>query len=253
MMFILQAACGCNIGKIRANNEDNFFFDGTILEMDNHGLEKVLSIERSLSDLLYCGVFDGMGGEAFGEEASFIAAKTLLSYTKDSRDEVDLNKVIQTANKQVCHASVNHNIAIMGSTAIILKLSRNQATIVNLGDSKAFLLRNGEFKQISVDDTDQAILKLYGDPKRKPRLTQHLGIEPSEMILEPHFVTVDIQVQDQFLLCSDGLTDMVSVERIEDILRDNASPVCSVDALIKEAIKCGGKDNITVIVCKIVA
>lgn len=251
-MFKIKVACGCEIGKIRENNEDNFYFDGAILEMDNSGLKKVLSCEKTLCEPVCFGVFDGMGGEAFGEEASFLAAETLLAFAKDFGGAIDLYRVIQEANHKVCIASMNHNMAVVGSTAVILKISQDGASILNLGDSKAFLFRENRLEQISVDHTDQAMLELCGIQNRKPRLTQHLGIEPSEMIIEPYSVTVDVQTQDQFLLCSDGLTDMVCPGRIEELLRGGCNPDITVDSLIKEALANGGKDNITVILCKVV-
>lgn len=251
MMFNLQAACGCEIGRIRSNNEDNFFFDGIILPMNNPGLGKVLSFEGALCDPVCFGVFDGMGGEAFGEEAAYLAAKTLLSYAK-AAEAVDLHRVIQEANGKVCRASMNHNMGVMGSTAVMLQFSGGQATVLNVGDSKAFLFRNNGLKQVSVDHTDQAILNQYKITNRKPRLTQHLGIDPAEMTIEPYSVAIDTQLQDQFLLCSDGLSDMVGIERIEGILLSNYNPTTAVESLMKEALENGGKDNITVILCKVV-
>jgi protein phosphatase len=141
----------------------------------------------------------------------------------------------------------------MGSTAVLLKVSHDSASVLNLGDSKAFLFRKDRMEQISVDHTDRALLEQYGIKKRKPALTQHLGIEPSEMTIDPFSATIDIQLHDQFLICSDGLTDMVSTDRIEEILRSGVRPEKSVHTLINEAIANGGKDNITVIVSKIVS
>lgn len=252
-MLSLQAACGCEIGNMRSNNEDNFLFADIILKQDNSGLGQVLTLERSLCKPIYFGVFDGMGGEAFGEEASYLAAETMLQYTKTSSDySGDLNDVIQEANQRICLATRNHNIEIMGSTVVLLKISKDGATILNLGDSKAFLFRENHLEQMSIDHTDRAILEHYGIQNRKPRLTQHLGVEPSEMIIEPSTATIDVQIEDQLLICSDGLTDMVSIEMISEILLHNMSPEVSVSLLIKEALLRGGRDNITVILCKVV-
>jgi len=71
------AACGCNIGRIRRNNEDNFCFNGIVLQPENDGMKNVLFLSDSLEIPAYFAVFDGMGGEAFGEVASYIAAETL--------------------------------------------------------------------------------------------------------------------------------------------------------------------------------
>ena len=76
-MYRVTAACGCNIGKVRRNNEDNFYFDGCFLPQENTGLEIIKGYQGKLSQPICFGVFDGMGGEACGEEAAYLAAKTM--------------------------------------------------------------------------------------------------------------------------------------------------------------------------------
>ena len=76
MDIYIKAACGCNIGKIRKNNEDNFYFGGRMLPMHNNGLHTVYSQKFNLDEVPMFAVFDGMGGEELGEVASFIAAET---------------------------------------------------------------------------------------------------------------------------------------------------------------------------------
>ena len=72
MAFKIQAACGCNIGRRRTNNEDNFYFDNRLLPKENRGLKTAVMIEQTLEREQCYGVFDGMGGESYGEEASFL-------------------------------------------------------------------------------------------------------------------------------------------------------------------------------------
>ena len=252
-MLKLCAACGCVVGKIRTNNEDNFYFNGTTLKKENAGLGKILTLEKTIRRPIYFGVFDGMGGELFGEEASYLAAETLRCYVKTNRNRslIDFNTVIQDANTKICSAARARGMGLEGSTAVLLKIDSQQATIANIGDSKAFLYREGYLEQVSVDHTEQALFKEYGIVNRKPRLTQHLGIEPSELVIEPHSVQIDIQPGDQFLLCSDGLTDMVGVEAIKEVLRCNFSPEVTVSELINRAMNGGGKDNTTIVFCKV--
>ena len=76
-MYRVTAACGCNIGKVRRNNEDNFYFDGCFLPQENTGLEIIKGYQGKLGQPICFGVFDGMGGEACGEEAAYLAAKTM--------------------------------------------------------------------------------------------------------------------------------------------------------------------------------
>ena len=86
MPYILYAACLCNTGKVRKNNEDNFFFDGRCLEADNDGLKQPFTMTRSLRREVCVAIFDGMGGENYGEYASFAAAEHMKRSGKRLRD-----------------------------------------------------------------------------------------------------------------------------------------------------------------------
>ena len=81
-MHRIAAACGCNTGKLRRNNEDNFFFEHRYLPQENDGLDGILSCETTLNHPVCFGIFDGMGGEALGEEASYLAAQTMDKHLK---------------------------------------------------------------------------------------------------------------------------------------------------------------------------
>mgnify|MGYP003314434280 FL=1 len=86
MRLFIDAACGCNIGKLRRNNEDNFFFDGKCLELENQGLRNTACFSDALKNGLCLAVFDGMGGENFGEVASFTAARQMQTVTRSLSD-----------------------------------------------------------------------------------------------------------------------------------------------------------------------
>lgn len=252
-MYKFISACGCSIGRIRENNEDNFCFNGVTLQTKNQGLRDVLFTSGTLDKPFCVGVFDGMGGEAFGEEASYIAAKVLKERSSHcmGMPEDILRDACNDANDQICAETRKRAANIIGATMTALWLEGNTAVLLNLGDSKAFLLRDGSFDQISVDHTDRARLEALGITMRKPRLTQHLGIEPTDMMIEPAIWRGDIQAGDCFLLCSDGLTDMVAESEIAEILLERKDPSDCVRDLINQALYCGGRDNITVIVCSI--
>lgn len=246
----ISAACGCNIGKIRTNNEDNFLFDGHFLRENNEGLKRRLTCVRFLKKPFCCGVFDGMGGEAHGEVAAYIAAKTLKAYVARSwRRPFALEDFCLEANRRVCAQARKLSAGMIGATVAVVRFAEATAQVVNVGDSKVFLLRNGTLTQVSKDHTDKAFLESQGITKRKPRLTQHLGIEPSEMVIEPYRVDISLRTGDCFLLCSDGLTDMVQVEDIQRLITKAGSMEQAVEALVRMAMDAGGKDNTTVICC----
>lgn len=251
-MYRVTAACGCNIGKVRRNNEDNFYFDGCFLPQENTGLEIIKGYQGKLGQPICFGVFDGMGGEACGEEAAYLAAKTMweVNQAAVSLPEALLH-VCMEANQRICQVSQKHGIGVMGSTAVLLGLWGEIAYIANIGDSRALLYRKGVLQQISKDHTDQFLLDLQGIKNRKPRLTQHLGIEPEEMVIEPYLTEVVIQPGDLFLLCTDGLTDMIAVDEITHMLQKNIDVMETVAALINRAMDYGGRDNVTVMLCRV--
>lgn len=256
MAFRIEAACGCNMGRRRTNNEDNFCFDNQLLPKENKGLKTAVAIEQLLEHEQCYGVFDGMGGESFGEEASFLAAAVAKNSEKRLADFIYsprqyLTDLIQKMNETVCQRSEELGSGRMGSTAVLLYLSGNYAYVCNVGDSRAFRLRQDEFLQISEDHTDARFLTEQGITGRKPSLTQHLGIWPDEMVLEPYVAKGELQDGDQYLLCSDGLTDMVSNAQICAAMKETPEAGKCVERLIREALENGGRDNVTVIVVRI--
>ena len=252
MPTILSAACGCNMGKIRKNNEDNFYFDGRCLEEINCGLKHPITMDRSLEKELCVAIFDGMGGERFGETASFAAADCLRRFTGRLSEYVIPEKKFLTDMCQQLNAAVldmKHELCTehMGTTMVTLYFSHGYVYVCNLGDSRAYRLRDGVFQQLSEDH----VFRDERQGKRKPPLTQHLGIEPDEYLLEPYIAKGELQVGDQYLLCSDGLTDMLTNLEITDILRSADTEEESVQKLLEAALNAGGRDNITAIVCRI--
>lgn len=256
MAYTIEAACGCNIGRRRTNNEDNFYFDNRQLPLENEGLETAIAIESVLKREQCYGVFDGMGGENYGEEASYVAAtvvkdteKLLKNYIFSPRKF--LKKLILDMNDKVCARSEEMDSGRMGSTAVMLYFYGKYVYVCNVGDSRAFRLRQSEFLQISEDHTDAKLLAEQGITKRKPSLTQHLGIWPEEMILEPYIAKGKIAGGDQYLLCSDGLTDMVSNAEICAIMKEAEDAQTCVEKLIAKALENGGRDNTTAIVIRV--
>lgn len=247
------SACGCNIGRTRNNNEDNFCFNNIVLQAENRGLRDVLFASGTLDKPFCTGIFDGMGGEAFGELASYIAATVLKERSTSciGTPEKTLLDACNEANSLICMEARKRAVSIIGSTMTALWLEKNDAVLLNLGDSKAFLFRDGSLNQISVEHTDRARLEELGITMRKPRLTQHLGINPTDMLLEPAIWRGNTLPGDRFLLCSDGLTDTVFESEIANALLAISEPSDCVRKLINAAIENGGRDNITVIVCDI--
>lgn len=252
MPYTLSAACGCNIGKIRRNNEDNFYFDGRCLEEINSGLKHPVSMERTLDKELCVAIFDGMGGERFGEVASYAAADCMKNTTRKLSDffiseKKYLNDMCRTLNQAVIDKKREYCTEHMGTTMVAMYFSHGYVYVCNLGDSRAYRLRDGVFQQLSVDH----VLQDERLGSRKAPLTQHLGIEPEEYRLEPYIAKGELKTGDQYLLCSDGLTDMLSNLEIAKILSGFENTEDCVKKLIEAALDKGGRDNVTVILCRI--
>ena len=253
MKQTLTAAVGCKIGKVRTNNEDNFYFDDKTLKEVNTGLKRTKCCRFNSEDALFA-IFDGMGGEACGETASYLAASTVKPCVKQGKKEkLEPQQLLQvmclTMNEIICK-KMRQIRGRMGSTAVMLLFRGQTAYVFNLGDSRAFLLRDGKLEQISEDHTDEKTNLSLGI-KRKPRLTQHLGVFPEELQLEPYVEKYELQAGDRYLLCSDGLTDMLTEEEICTIMTQSADPTQCVDKLMDTAMDRGGKDNTTIMICEV--
>jgi protein phosphatase len=251
---VFTAACCSNKGKIRANNEDNFFFHHTYLMPENR--EQPFYAEYcSQDELQLFGVFDGMGGESYGEEASLIAASLLEeTFVKVKKNPNDIEPIVRDylvrANEEICYVMRQESMR-MGTTVALILLHEQFAYVCNVGDSRIYRLRNQDLLQLSVDHTEQETMRRLGvvaPVKISNRLTQHLGIFKDELLVEPNFIRVGLSRGDRFLLCSDGLTNMVKEDVIVEILSKPISAREIANQLITEALHSGGRDNITVIV-----
>ena len=247
-----EAACGCRIGKVRGNNEDNFCFCRKLLPPENRGLPGILTWSGELDGPVCFGVFDGMGGAAWGERAAYLAARTMSEAPERPAELPEaLLAICREANLAICREARRRGAGCMGSTAVLLGLDGDAAHLVNVGDSRGYLWRAGALRQISVDHTDRFLLAGQAPLRHRPRLTQHLGIEPSEMILEPHTAEIALKRGDVFLLCSDGLTDMVDGTEIARLLRAAAPVSDRLESLLHCALARGGRDNVTAVLCEV--
>ena len=250
MLFYSSAIC--DTGFIRTENQDNCYING----MYRANYSDAATFRHSCSamgDGLYA-VADGMGGESNGGLASYLAVRDLAEVdTEECRGGV--MEYLIRINKTICDLTAENGWSNMGSTFAGIAVRGRMADITNIGDSRAYLLRDTQLRQLSRDHSvAQQMLDLGvvdGDGARthpgRRELTQHLGISASEMIIEPYFTQIEIEEGDIFLLCSDGLTDMLIDSEIRHILNTADYISQKADMLFRAALQKGGKDNITVI------
>ena len=210
-----------------------------------------VTMTKTLRRELCVAIFDGMGGENFGEVASFAAADCMQYTTRKLKDyfipeRKFLNSLCMKINDAVVAKQQELCTERMGSTMVALYFSHGYVYVCNLGDSRAYRLRDGEFLQLSVDH-----LEKREQTRKKAPLTQHLGISPENFLIEPYIAKGELKRGDQYLLCSDGLTDMLTNLEIDGIMSSTESAEDCVKKLIDAALEKGGKDNVTAIVCRI--
>lgn len=251
MAYQIEYAYTCHIGKIRNNNEDNFWCCGDSLEAQNQGMSHIRSGYMKQSEYPLLAVFDGMGGESCGEMAAFLAAEACGEHFKTAKDgirndpEEFLNEICESMNQAICDYGRTNKINSMGTTAALLAFAEDAVYSCNLGDSRIYKSDREKFYQISQDHVLGR--SLFG----KAPLTQYLGMEEENLQLEPSISRQEIKIGDRFLLCSDGITNMLSDGEIADILSRDIPVAKTVEILVDRALKKGGRDNITVVLCEI--
>ena len=207
-------------------------------------------------------VCDGMGGHVGGKQASSIAVKSIIEYLKADKYPQPiqaLNDALQYANMQILGYVNGHpELKGMGTTACIVLLQDSEAYIAHVGDSRIYLYL-GKEKQLHRITKDHSFVQALVDAGQitddeaehhpnKNRILKALGIKPA---LEPSFNTVKPKNDDVFLICSDGLSGMISDKVIGEIMSKDASIRQKGDLLINSALDAGGLDNITIELIKI--
>jgi PPM family protein phosphatase len=227
-------------GKVRTSNEDSY---------------------AANADRRLFLVADGMGGHAAGEVASKIAASTMeesIVHSSNDQPEAALFSAAVKANARIHETqSLEPELAGMGSTLTALSFKDNRYYIAHVGDSRAYLLRDGVLDQLTRDHSlvwhlfESGILRkeeLSSHPQ-KNLITRSIGPHPQ---VEIDLERGEAREGDVYLLCSDGLTDVVPDDTIREILSDSEkSPQAIGEALVGKANRAGGPDNVTVVVVRL--
>jgi len=241
MSYEIEYYAVSHIGKCRKVNQDNLVCDGQYLNCENNGTEGILRGKVSAEETKLFGIFDGMGGEECGEVAAYLAAQTAARLTFTGEVERELSEYCQKVNRKICRYIKKKGLSSMGTTAAMLLFGRKRITLCNIGDSKVYLLSKNCLQQISYDHVSVA------PAGQKPPLTQNLGIPEEELVISPYFATGEYQKGNIYLICSDGLTDMVETAQIAEILQ-GSDREAAIKQLLQEALDNGGKDNVSFVV-----
>lgn len=224
-------------GRVRGNNEDSGFA-GPSLAL----------------------VADGVGGASAGEVASATAAyvTTALALGDPQADVLDLlARAVRVTHDQLCRGTaLDPARAGMGTTLTALLTDGTRLALAHVGDSRGYLLRDGELHQLTRDQTLVQLLVDEGlitgeEARRHPRRNVVLQALDASRPATPELTLLDLRVGDRFLLCSDGLSDLVDDDAIRAGLL-GGGPDGAAAQLVAEALERGGTDNVTCVVCDVV-
>jgi PPM family protein phosphatase len=233
-LFRFRAAARSDVGAVRQNNED-FVFAGQNL----------------------IAVADGVGGNVFGEVASevVVAAISYLEdrvYVKDPGDEV--REAASYANDRLARAiETDHGLSGMASTLTALRLDGSTVMVLHVGDSRAYLLRDGECSRLTRDDTLVQELVDMGEITEAEAMRHPARSVVSQALdggaaVRPHVGTFPAVSGDRYLVCSDGLTDYVDESPIAEVLAETEDLSSCCGALIDAALAAGAPDNVSCVV-----
>jgi len=205
---------------------------------------------------------DGMGGHAAGDVASSMIVGELAPLDDEDigADQAIplLERSLRSANAKLTRAMrENSDLAGMGSTTIVMLRTGNKIAMAHIGDSRAFMLRGDSFSQITKDhsfvqqlvDEGRISKEEAGSHPQRSVVTRVMTGQPDD---DPDTSLREAKVGDRFLLCSDGLSDFVGADVIEEILAGAASPEEAADRCVEVALKAHTRDNVTVIVADVV-
>lgn len=203
-------------------------------------------------------VADGMGGHAGGEYASRIAITTIEEMfagnkaEKLSGEEIIKNAIENAGLKIVAKAEEDRSLKGMGTTVVCLHIDSKKAILGHVGDSRAYLFRDGALEQLTEDHSlvnEQVKSGLITAEEAKTHqfkniITRSVGVTPE---VEVDVITRKLKAGDAYLMCSDGLSNLVDIREMEKELRER-EPVLAAKQMVDLANKRGGDDNITLLV-----
>ena len=220
-----------DVGLVRGHNEDSFFLRAPLFV-----------------------VSDGMGGHAAGEVASSIAVDTIGERAPATADDVLLGAAVEAANQAVIKGAEDGiGKPGMGCTATAILIEKNKMAVAHVGDSRAYVLHHGTLVRVTHDhsyveelvDSGQITADEARTHPSRSIITRALGSDPD--MYADHF-SLEVNTGDRIILCSDGLSSMISDSEIESVAVSSATPQQAADNLVSAALTAGGADNVTVIV-----
>ncbi len=229
-----------------------------ICHRTHQGLVRASNQDSLLVDTNVYGVADGMGGHLGGETASRIAVQVMQNALRGKRPEQRaLEMGVEAANRRIFDmARHDSSLSGMGTTLTLLWEDEGRLLLGHVGDSRAYLLRGGELRQITEDHSVVAELlrnkvitpEMAKNHPYRNVITRAVGVDPT---VEADVLTHNQKPGDLWLICSDGLYNMVSDSVIQQVLATAADDDSAADELLQLALEGGGTDNISFVLCRV--
>jgi serine/threonine protein phosphatase PrpC len=235
----LEVTAFTHQGRVRDGNEDSITVAGWVSDVAMSGLRRS---RHELTEPVLCAVADGMGGHAAGEIASRYAIKRLAAEPCADSEAGAVACVLAAINAELYQTmTADRSFRGMGTTVAGLLLSTARVLWFNVGDSRVYRYRDGSLQQLSTDHVPPGA--------RSSIITQSLGGALAFTAIEPDIGADDLAVPSRWLVCSDGLTDMVSDADITRCLEDHDEEAAR--KLFEAAMVAGGVDNISIILASV--
>ena len=252
----IDAAVCSNMGRVRKNNEDNFYFDGLYMDEEQRNEASAYHQVNENSTQIYA-VCDGMGGEEGGEDASIAAVRGLKQYARQPNpdDENHLREALQEISDGIDRRAQEKGFH-SGTTIAMLVFHQNKLRAVHVGDSRVYGMANHKLRRMTVDHSEVQRMFSMGlireeDMDTHPRrhvILQYLGMPREDALVSPTVSEREnFEGGMKYVICSDGLTDMVKDPEIAQILDAAKTPEEAAKQLTMAALRNGGRDNVTVI------
>lgn len=257
----VKFAVRSEVGNVRKNNEDNFYCSGIFMTVSER--ERPFFLSGIADSPCIFAVCDGMGGEDCGELASLTAVQNLQEHSRkilSSLIDADkgVNDYVADTNTKLLGIMRSQGIR-MGATLVMAVAGADSFTLYNLGDSRGFRVNNGRLLLATDDHTVAAekvrmgfLTPAQGEKSReKHMLTRFLGDNDEWGAMPDASERFSFGENTGGLLCSDGLTDMLTFSEIAAIMKDSPEPSEAVNRLVDSALEHGGRDNVTCLVFRI--
>jgi PPM family protein phosphatase len=268
----VEFGAGSDIGKVRDENQDHYSIVriGRTLDVVRSNLPEG-DLPEHVQDIAYgMVVADGMGGMVGGQRASLLAIQTGIRLVLESPRwalRIDEQESVQLIERMRAYfhevdatlirvTEVEPSLFGMGTTLTVAYSVGNRAFFVHAGDSRAYLMRGGELRQLTRDHT---LAQSLVDSGRIPaesvesHASRHILVNYAggpRRGIEPEIGTVELENGDRLMLCTDGLTGMLSDNEIAQVLQQHDQPEPAAQALIQHALLRGGRDNVTVVLAQ---